>query len=359
MSKDILSIERFRPGKIFNKIKIEKSSIKPLFEEVDVTTPSRINAMCFDTGKLASPDKPHVYTAGELAFSVGMYTHANIKVRGDTSKIKVQSKRPSIVIHTALLMKNFLSIKEGLYIEADNLYPYNHCGFGSSSALQSSVAIAINAAYGNPMTNSEIIRCLSQNYGEEIDNSTDLVHIQANGAGPAVALYGGMIALAGEGSVIIHNQIPPDYSFVFGLPKSFRHMDAISLLKKEIEVLPKFNKTSKYHGKDVAYLVLHKLLPAIERQDMKSIGKIVETYKFDYGDIFSTGNLWDGMINTITKIRKHKKTLKIDLISSSSVGPVIYALTKNTEAVRKYFEKNHLETFVVKPDNRGAVVHVK
>ena len=63
LSKGVLSIEKFNPGTIFNQVKL-KSVQKVQHKEVEVTVPSRLNAMCFDTGLLAMPHRPHIYTAG-------------------------------------------------------------------------------------------------------------------------------------------------------------------------------------------------------------------------------------------------------------------------------------------------------
>ena len=69
MPENMLNVEKFKPGTIFNKIKLSGKAVKPLHYFVDVTVPARINAMCFDTGRLAFSEKPHVYTAGELVDS--------------------------------------------------------------------------------------------------------------------------------------------------------------------------------------------------------------------------------------------------------------------------------------------------
>ena len=317
--------------------------------------------MCFDPCSLASPRKPHVYTAGELAFSTKAYTISKLKVTDDHSEVRVfgDRARKNIALHIALLFKKVLSIKNGLEIHASNLHPYTHCGFGSSAAIQTATALAINTAFGNPIDGKEIVKFLSQNYGEEIKGDNKLIHIQSNGGGPAVALKGGMVAIAGEGVIIKQNAYPSGYSFVFGIPKSYVKADALQMFKKELSVLPLFKKTSKEYAQDASYLILHHLLPAMEEGRLKDIGDVIEKYRFDYGSLYNTGKVWPEMFELMHQLKPYRKKLGIEILSTSSVGPAIYALTTNPSKAEELFKRHGLRTINLETDNQGAIIHAK
>lgn len=322
--------------------------------------PARINAMCFDPGSLAIPVRPHVYTAGELALSAKIYTRASVRLLS-TPEVRVKSggNRGNIALHAALLLKKTLSISSGLEIEAENLHAYPHCGFGSSAAIQTATALAVNTLFGNPLTGAELLKLLSQNYGEEVKGNSRLIHIQSNGGGPAVALGGGMVALAGEGVVIKRKPFPDGYAFVFGIVPAYRPTDALRMFEKELAVLPRFKHASEEHRYLAAYLVLHRLLPAMEEGRIADMGDAIETYRFKCGSLFNTGQVWPEMLRVMKELRPYRRSQRIPILSTSSVGPAIYALTTQPAAAEALFQDHGLRTFRAEADNQGAIFHAK
>ncbi|VVB75819.1 Beta-ribofuranosylaminobenzene 5'-phosphate synthase [uncultured archaeon] len=346
----------FRPGRIFNKLKRKIKLKNPVKTESFVRVPARINAMVFDTATLVNPTRKGVYSAGELLFSAKLYTFARVKlVKGSKILVDKATKRKSIVLHTAIVMKKTLGFKLGLEIEANNLYDYPHCGFGSSAAVQIAVAMAINDIFGNPLSPEELMKLLSQNYGEEIEGESNrLIHVQSNGGGLAAALYkGGMIVLAGEGIVILRKPIPNNYSFVFGIPKSYRPFDAKTMMKKEERVFSDMKRASELNAKDLAWIILHKLLPALAEQRLFDIGECINT-KFKTGSLENDSKLWPELMEKM-KLLKIFRCSSTPIISYSSCGPAIFALTSNPARVKEIFRKAGLNIFAAEADNDGAI----
>ncbi|MFA5931524.1 MAG: hypothetical protein WC821_04405 [archaeon] len=353
-----LIAKEFLPGTIFNPL-IKKIKLKKPVNRVLIKVPARINAMVFDTKSLVNPNKTGVYTAGELIFSSKLYTTAIIKIIKDNKIIITKNTdRKSIVLHSALLIKKTLGFKEGLLITAKNNHKYLHCGFGSSAALQVAVAEGINSLYGNPIKKEEMMKLLAQNYGEEIlNNDKKIIHVQSNGGGIAAALYGGgIIIMAGESVVIKRNNFPNGYSFVFGIPKSYKPFDAKEMMLKEKKIFKKMNQSSKAHAEKIAWNVLHQLMPAIEEKDFYKIGEVIEDYRYNSGSLENDGKMWPEMFKKMIELKKYRNEDLMPILSTSSCGPAIFSLTKKPKKVLEIFKKHDLNTFTLKTDNKGIII---
>ncbi len=355
-----MKLEIFKAGKIFNPIKgeIRKPILK--YKKVKVTVPARLNTMCFDLKTLTKPKKKFIYNAGELAFSVDVNTYAKININNSKNNLVILSnntKRKAIVKHAAEMMKNALNLKDTLYVEANNIYDYPHSGLGSSSSLISAVCIAINEAYGKPLNQRQLTLFIAQNHGEEIEfDDENLIHVQCNGGSPSVALYdGGMQVIVGESNMILREEFPKGYTFVFGIPKMYKKCDAPCLMAIEKSQFPTMLKSSKDFSKDIAWKVLHELIPSIMNKNMKSIGDILEYYRFKTGSLKIDSKTWKGLYLLVKSLMKYRNK-NTPIISVSSCGPAIYILTKNPKKIEKILKSKGMVTFSAKPNNKGYSV---
>ena len=123
----------------------------------------------------------------------------------------------------------------------------------------SAVCIALNEAYGAPLSPRQLTLFITQNHGEEIEGENEkLMHTQCNGGSPSVALYkGGMQVIAGESNIILREEIPEKFTFVFGIPKMYKKCDAKFLMTLEKKQFPKMVKSSYDFSKEIAWKVLH------------------------------------------------------------------------------------------------------
>lgn len=350
----------FNSGKIFNPIK-DKIKIPFLkFKYVKIIVPARINNMVLDTKTLVKSNKNKTYHAGEFSFSVDINTYAKLKIIPDGKSniiLSPKCRRPSIIKHAALLMKKTLKINDSFFIEANNEYYYPHAGFGSSSSLITAVVIAINEAYLNPLNSRQLVLLISQNHGEEIfGENNKIIHVQCNGASPLAALYGGgMQLISGEATVVMRESIPEKYWFVFGIPKSYKIYDAKKLMKIEKLTFSDMIKRSKDYSKDIAWKVIHEMMPAIKYQNMSTIGNVLDYYRFKTRSLINDALTWPELYVIMKKLRKERKG-PIKIISTSSCGPLIYALTTSKNSAIKIFKKFDMKIFSVRPNNIGFKV---
>ena len=344
---------------IFNPIKVT-GVIRAVYKTIEIMFPSRLNAMAIDPSKIAE-NKNLVYTPGEILFSVGIYKRIKISVvEKEKNKIYISenSKRKPLIKHAYFLMKKALKFKESLFIEVDNDMEIRHCGLGSSSGLIAGVSCAINELYGKPLNKRDLVKYLAQNHGEEIDGDNEKINpVQCIGGSAAAGIYGGgLMVLAGESYLIKKINIPPSYKVVIGIPKNFKEEDSKILLEKEIKNLNKFLKTGKKFGKQIAYNVLHKLLPAMEEGDLRKIGEVIYDYRFNMGSINNCSFVYPGIINLAKKLSFLKKKNLVDVLAISSVGPAFFAVTENVDYCKKIFEKYNLFTIITRIENNGYSV---
>lgn len=352
------SLSPFKVGRVFNPIKKRSCRCVLKYKFVTIDYPTRLNAMAMDPSKIDMHGN-FKYSPGEIVFSVSLFKRITINKRKDSKIVISQSsKRPALILHAVLLMKQALGFHEGFDIDVKNKKEIRHCGFGSSSGLLASVACAINEAYGNPIDENSLIKYLAQNHGEEIDKNTSCLNpVQCIGGSAAAGICkGGLVLLAGESVPIAKMSISNKYKVVIGIPRNFKDLDSSILMKKEIQCLYKFIKTGKKYGKTIAYNILHEMLPAIYENNLKIIGDVIYMYRFKMGSIKNCSFTYKKLPRLCNELSFLKKDNIAEILSISSVGPAIFAVTKNPDICRKSFNDRGLKTFCFCINNNGYKV---
>lgn len=346
----------FSVGGVFNPIRFhvwKKSHLA--FREVVLRYPSRLNAMAIDPGLIA-PKKDMHYTAGEVVFSIALEKQVRIVARRDGQIcISPRTKRPALARHAALIMREAIGFKEGFDIEVKNATEMRHCGLGSSSGLIASVAVAVNEAYGNPIPRELLIRYLAQNHGEEVDGRDDVLNCVQSIGGSAVAglCAAGMVVLAGDAIPIATIDIPRGYKAVIGVPEDYREMDSKVLMEKELKAMKGFVATGKRYGPANAYNVLHRMLPAMREGDLATIGDVIFEYRYNMGSIRNCAFTYPKLEKVFATLIPLKKRGIAPILSISSVGPGMFAITKDSAVCADAFRAAGLSARVVPICNTG------
>ena len=359
MTKAKTDFKPFVVGTVFNPIKGGPHKITEEYSQVSIKYPSRLDLMAIDPSKISSNNNL-VYTPGEIILKVDQYRTVNIEKVKDSSDIVIsdRSKRKSLIMHSALIMKEALGFKCGLKIDVENADEIRHMGFGSSSALIASVACAINELFGNAIAARDLVQYTAQNHGEEIDSETNMISpVQCIGGSSAGGQYeGALMVLAGESRVIGTMKLSNDYKVIVGLPKDFVELDSEVLLAKELEVMDNFINCGKTYGPTIAYKILHYVLPAMLEDDLKTVGDLIYEYRFEMGSIENCSYCYPPLTALCNRLAYLKKDGIVDLLSISSVGPAIVAVTKKVEACKSAFEKENLKMFAFSPENRKYIL---
>jgi predicted sugar kinase len=344
----------FKVGTVFNPIKGGPYKVKPKLKEVKIKYPSRLNLMAIDPSKIAT-NRNLVYTPGEIILKVKIYKQVLARISNNQKRILISpiAKRPSLILHSALLMKKALNFNCGLELNVDNSQELRHVGLGSSSGLIASVACAINELFGKPISPENLLQYLAQNHGEEIENQPNFLSpVQCIGGSAASGLYkGALLVLAGQSRVIRSMNLNGNYQVIIGIPKDFKEMDSKTLLKKELNVMNNFIKCGKKYGPLIAYKVLHSVLPAMVEEDLATIGDVVFDYRYKMGSIKNCSYTYPKLVSLTNRLAFLKTKRLVDLLSISSVGPAIIAVSKDIGYAKEAFIKENLKVFITRPEN--------
>lgn len=350
-------MDTFIVGTVTNPLKKHISAVTPVFSEVSLKYPSRLNAMALDPSQIDISEKG-IYTPGEIIFSVDLFKEVSTKLYADKEiVISYASPRQQLIRHAALLMQQALGVNDGLHIDVKTT-DLRHCGLGSSSGLIASVASSINELYGNPITKTDLIPYLAQNHGEEIDGrESHLQHVQCIGGSAVSGLAtGGMKILAGESVLIASMDIDSSYTVLIGIPEDYSPADAQVLMALEILNMDKFVSTGNEHKEKIGFRVTHETIPAMVQNDLRAASQLIFDYRFDYGSIENCSFVYPRMIEVAEKIRYLYENGIADTLALSSVGPAFFAITKYPEQCKVGFENNGLKTLNTRIVNGGYEV---
>lgn len=338
----------FPVGTVFNKAKIT-SKITRKYSSVKIAYPSRLEAMALDPSKIAD-NNDLVYEAGQIDFCVSMYKNISVSINKDSNDIIVSARTPrkSLVRHAALIMQNALGLENGFNIDVQDEINLRHCGLGSSSSLIAGVASAINELYGMPINPLDLARFCAQNHGEEADNNDAyLVPVQCIG-GSAVCgnFVGGAVILSGQATPVMTAKLSEDLRVVFGVPSDFKHPDSQELMNVEVENIDAFRESGKTYGPQIAYRLVHKVMPALVEGDLKPMKDLIFDYRWDMDSIKNCSFVYPRMNEIAESLRCFKDDSEVDIIALSSVGPGFFAITNNTNKVEKQFQKLGMTTYI-------------
>lgn len=150
--------------------------------------------------------------------------------------------------------------------------------------------------------------------------------------------------------------IDNSYKVVVGVPIDVGNLDSNILMEKEIKALPKFILTGKKYGKTIAYNILHKMIPAMVEGNLKVVGDIIYDYRFNMGSINNCSFVYKKLPRLCRELSFIKKDNLAEVLSISSVGPAIFAITKKSAICKNIFESKDLKTYVFSINNYGYKV---
>ena len=354
---------KYRYDYIFNKYNGEPvKELRTTREGLIVKYPCRLDAMAINPAAVCYNDSM-VFTPGEVVISTKKYIVVTLKKEHSQNELTISktTKRKVLVKHAYHLMKEVLNFNDSLYIDVNDDGIPKHCGFGSSSSTIAAVASAINELYGCPIKNSDLIKYLASNHGEEIsDNDEDnLKMVQCIGGGATNGLVkSGIIIIAGRATAIAKMEYKG--KIVIGLPKDFEVKDANYLMEKEEENLHKFKKTGELYSEKIAYDLLHKALPGMINNSIKELADVVFDYRFNMGSIENCSFVYPNTVNQANEIRKLYENQKCELLALSSVGPAYFAIANNDEQLeecKKVFRNLNMEVMVTEVNNDTYLVN--
>lgn len=363
----------FSVGSMIRKFESKHTPPEAAHRIVNIDFPTRINAVVLDQSKVA-PNKEMIFPGGEILFSVGCF----IKVR--VTMIDAQSggitfkgfiQREVLAKHAYDLMCNALGVSPALQVEVDEQHVLKHSGLGSSGAVLAAVCVAINEMYDCPISDLELLQYIVGNYGEEVDDGNNQ-QLQCNpcfGGSISTGLFaGGIQILSGFATPIFETNY--DANVLIGIPNDYIPMSASEEIARHAQYLFGDNNTDDIRAqinetamsKNIAYEVIHKVMPSLVHGDLSELGKL--SYKFSFGNGSHSVNDTTWLYPRCNAIAKRISRLFTDeyctVLGISSVGPAFYAVVENErqeEECLSLFESQHLACSLVPIYNNKYQVH--
>ncbi|PXV95937.1 putative sugar kinase [Lachnotalea glycerini] len=350
---EIKNFDYFKVGTVFNPI-ICRNPVKLQGQKISIDYPMRLNAMAIDPSKIVENNNMK-YTPGEVVFSTQIFAEIEIGIISD-EKIVVNEEikdRETVIRHACLIMKKALGYEGGFQVNIKNYNNLKHCGLGSTGCLQAGTAAAINHLFGCPIEADILIRYLAQNYGEEIDHdSFNLNPVQCIGGSAASGLHtGGLLVLAGESTVILSVDIKEDYDVIIGIPDNYVFIDSKCQFDDEKENLDKFMDCGTKYKNEIAFNMLHYFLPSAINGNLEVVGDVIYDYRYNMGSIQNCSYTYNGMVSLMDELSFLKTEKYVDVLSISSVGPAVFAITKNSAKCLEAFKEKDMKIIKTKINN--------
>lgn len=353
----------YKIGQILNPLDIKIGRVIPKGKCCRIIVPSRVDTFLCHHNYFVSPPRPQVYPVNSINFSLSKFTEADVLIRNDKKIIiNAPSKSHAIIEHVVRLMQKTLNIEIGFNVSARNLHRVSHGGLGSSAAIMSAVAQAINILMGDVLSVGDMTKLLAQNYGEETTKKGFLSTMASIGGATAVALSGhSLVAIGGEADIWCLNQVPKEYCAILLYPKKIGSISGITDMHLYRKGFPLFKNIGNGWGDIKEDILKTKIIPAIKKNDYSILFRAINMYTVGaYGDIpqyfrsrwVSHNIFFDSFIYSI--FSKLFGTLKIDenCFFISSGGPLIVIITKYYEEsmyllgdLKKYFFINKVSLY--------------
>ncbi len=341
-------MEVLRPGTFLDDSFYSTGSIK-LHEMAKAVVPCRTHLSVIDMRRF-SPGKPG---GGGIGHAIGL--DAVAKARPSEEWV-FDSSRSNVVEHAARVVAGAAGYDGCLEIEAED-HGIRHLGLGSTSALMTAVAVAVNHVLGKPLESRDLRYIIGRNFIE--DHPDGVIPGFETGVGPAAGLYGGFVIMS-DGLGIAHRApLPDDLSVVMaviaGDPDRHSGEDEVELLMNRARDLDDRDAQRKTH------IMLMDLVPAMESMDLDGMTEAIESIQSLGSKVAEIEHHADPQ--GIRDLSKRMRDAGAKLVGMSSVGPSVTGVVPVVDAAafeRMMTESDIVDRVITAPvNNTGYKVEVE
>lgn len=341
------TIDAFTPGERII-VEGETRHIKPTISTVKLIFPVRVHISLLDANRF-NVGQPG---AGGLGFAVGLQNTMQVSLADRDQQENAGEYQP-VLAHITLVMKKLLGFDGGIRVtlQGDPALKL-HSGLGSTISVTTACAEGINILFGRPLGMDELRRLVGHNYVEAYGRK--LVRGTETGVGSCLVLNGGFVVVTTELRIIYSGSFLPAYSIALVFPRvtRFSHQEPQDL--SELERIKEEDLAFRYYK---AYAILLDLIPALYRQDFTKIGDIVWRLQFGGNNLLEFEKYPNGGQTILTTMRSLRYGLQPKpIVGISSLGPVVFAIYEDENALRALCYRCNAEYFLTGVDNSGLQV---
>lgn len=340
-------IRLFRPGQVIRTGDLVLR-VSPAMDRAEVAFPARIHITLIDSNRFDF-GKPG---AGGMGFAVQMRNKLRVAVHNKDEVICPKYIKP-VLLHILCVMKKVFSFKYGLKINlvTDEFFR-PHKGLGYTTTITTACAEAINILFGSPLSKDNVKELVSINYGEVKGNI--LTRGTETGVGPHLVLNGGFVVVGGESRVVYSRKFFPDLKLALIDPGCYRIRHKGS---EHAPIMRKIQNEDLSFRYQKAYLTIMDLIPALYCDQIERIGSIIWRFQFGGNNLYEFDKYTDNgkrLMDVMCSIRYGCGDKSI--VGFSSVGPIIYVITRNLSTVKKICDTYNVRWTATRVDNTGLTV---
>jgi beta-ribofuranosylaminobenzene 5'-phosphate synthase len=312
----------FDPGELISTLDMECEKC-PTIDSVKVTFPNRIHISpidCnrFDFGKAGG---------GGIGFAVKMDNHLEMST-SDTDKITADPIFVPLIKHYIFLVKRLFNYSGGFRVNCRIAKTvFQHSGLGSSIAVACSVLQTANFIFGNPIQIDSLRKLIATNFVESCNGK--VVRGLETGVGSCNILRGGLSVVGDDVASAYHTNRLNELPVVLLMPNTQRpDMDkpeSIDMLKRSLLLDSSYRYTR-------AYRIIMDIIPAIEKNDLDTVGNVVWDFQFAGTHISMIQAYLDGGIKIYETLNLARQ-FGGSIVGMSSVGPLVYAICENPDPI--------------------------
>ncbi len=281
-------LEYYPIGELLNPLPRSFFVEKPPFKTCKISVPARVDTFLCHHHYFVRPPRPQVYPVNSVNFTIKQYTEAEVSLRDD-DRIIIEpiSSRPTLLEHVAKILQKTIGKNYGFNIKAQNNHTILHGGLGSSAALITAVAQAINLVTGNHISTQEMTRLLAQNYGEETDRPGYLSTMASIGGASASALSGNsLVIIGGEAEIWYAGQLPDIYTALLLYPKEMKSISGVTDMELYRKGFSLFERLGTEWGDIKESILKNRIIPSLHHGDFTELFRAINMYTIGgYGDI--------------------------------------------------------------------------
>ena len=334
--------EYYQIGDLLNPLSRSLLVEKPKVKKCSISVPARVDTFLCHHHYFVNPPRPQVYPVNSINFAIEQFTEAEVSLREDAKiTIDPSSSRSTLLEHAVEILRKTLGIEHGFNVNARNVHTILHGGLGSSAALMTAVAQAINLLTGEYITIKEMTKLLAQNYSEETDRPGYLSTMASIGGASASALSGkSLVIVGGEAEIWYTGQLPNTYTALLLYPKEMKSITGVSDMELYRKGFSLFKRLGTEWGDIKESILKNRIIPALQKNDFSELFRAINMYTIGgYGDIpqyfrsrwLSHNIFFDKFIHTLFSRLFTELRIDESCFFVSSGGPLIVIITQDTE----------------------------
>lgn len=328
--------------------------VSPAGTVCDAEVPSRLHASVLDMNRF----DVGVPGGGGVGFGLGLYCRARVLLGGGSGTV-AQGNRKDLALHVAELYRAMTGYRDGIEIELED-HGTRHLGLGSSIGTLTAAATALNEVFGRPLALRDVRKLVAYNYCEEVSTKQGrLVPGFETNVGAMVALHGGMVVATDRCELLCRISLPEEMQALIVLPVV--EPRPTSGEKEAAALLSRARELDRAEALDKAYTVVMDLLPAMMGGDLPAVGEAL--FRLAHlGSKRAECCLHGQGGKEIYAAMERLRAEGAEIVSMSSVGPAVFALSARPEVWRRWaaWEGSPAAASLVRlpVDNGGARVRL-